>query len=48
MKNIIEHFGVGFLQLVSGTLMITLIFSQVWGTGALSQIVSAYMSSICG
>ncbi len=48
MEHIVEHYGTGFLQLISGVLLIALYFSFLNPGGVLSDIVGCYINGICG
>lgn len=48
MDYIMEHYGTGFLQMISGSILIPMLFSFLENEGVIQQIVVGYMSGICG
>ncbi len=48
MEYIMEHYGTGFLQIVSGMALIALYVSFLERGGVLCEIVGLYMNGICG
>lgn len=48
MEHVIEHFGVGFLQMISGAMMTALFFALLHHGGTISNIVAVFMGTICG
>lgn len=48
MEKIAEHFGVGFLALIAGILVINFYFNCIAPGGEINNIVCSYMDSICG
>lgn len=48
MEEIAEHFGVGFLHLVSGVAMIAIFRQFLVSGGIIYEIVQQYLGGICG
>lgn len=48
MEDIIEHFGSGFLSIVSGIILFAFFVSLLRGGGILFELVENYMKGICG
>lgn len=48
MKDIVEQFGLGFLQIVGSAFLVALFMSFFRTDGILNEIVKMYMYSICG
>lgn len=48
MREIIEEFGVGMLELLAVLGMVKIIMQLFGKTGILSAMIAAYMNSICG
>ncbi len=48
MREIIEHMGVGFLEILGVVSIIAVLFVYLSNGGILYEIVADYMQSICG
>lgn len=48
MREIIEHMGVGFLEILGVVSIVAVLFRYVSEGGILYKIVADYMQSICG
>ncbi len=48
MEHIMEHYGTGLLQIVSGAALIALYVSFLERGGVLCEMVGWYMNGICG
>lgn len=48
MKEIIEHFGVGFLQLLGGITFLGIFVACIRPGGVLCDIALAFMTDLCG
>lgn len=48
MDYVIEHFGVGFLQMISGAILTAMFFALLHHGGSISNIVAVFMGTICG
>lgn len=48
MEDIMGHYGIGFLQMTGGIVVLTLFFHMLQQDGVLYQLVMQYMTGICG
>ena len=48
MKTIIEHYGLGLLEILVTLRVIAIIFGCVGEDGVVSKIIAEYMLTICG
>ena len=48
MREIIEHMGVGFLEILGVVSIITVFFIYLKNDGILYEMMADYMQSICG
>lgn len=48
MEEIIEHYGLGALEILAITGVVKIIFSCVGVGGAISNMVANFMITICG
>lgn len=48
MEHIMEHFGIGFLEVTGFTAVITLLFSFLGKGGMVAAAVSHFLNGICG
>ncbi len=48
MKDIVEHFGMGFLQAIGSVAAMLALVSCIRPGGVLNMAVTVFMDSICG
>lgn len=48
MKEIMEHYGLGLLEIVAVAGMVAIVFNCVGTDGVISNIVADFMITICG
>lgn len=48
MREVIEHFGIGFLELAGGIGIVSIIIVFFSNSGIINDIVSNYFRGLCG
>lgn len=48
MEDIAEHFGLAFLQMIAGGILLASFLTILQDGGILNEAVRQYMSGICG